>query len=232
LRPLTSIQSILKSKSNPYRKYSIFRPFQPKIPGVLNENSLKHIELLDEKKARSFPNLLKITPEYRLVYIIPNERIHLVSMGLLKITLLFIFLPLTFLIFAERFGLSRLEEVIDDFNLYAMTLYAWIMFVFVIVNCTLRHSILRIYYNQSKDKFLLVGSNYRFKYFKEDFSPDTFSHNMRQQSISTQILTKANPIFGNCLVNGKRRYIDFQNFKSDEILKKLIGAQAFHSIVK
>jgi hypothetical protein len=114
---------------------------------------------------------------------------------------------------AEQLGLSRFSELYDDFNMATAAIGIWMLVVYFLINRMLRYSILRIYYKKSTDRFLYVGSNYRFKFYKEEFSAN---------DIQKGTMRLKNQVLGNCIVNGKARFIDFSQFKSDDALKKLL----------
>ena len=163
---------------------------------------------------------------YRLVYLIDNERLHLIVYSLINIVFPCMFLLIGVFIYAELTGASQMSKSFDHPYLITAGGTFYIALIYFITRKTQSFNIMRIYYSETKDNFvsfrqLNVTSKYKMDTFTSKDVVCRFDPMLKKKSGTiVELLTKN---LGNVLIKGELRQINFKQFSSNTVLEKMIG---------
>ena len=178
---------------------------------------------LNERLRKSF----NLGDDYKLIYLNENERLQLIVNGVaLMLMPLCLWATLTIFL-AELTGHSKLNEYFENTYIFltSMILYGGIILMVAIHNQ--RTTILRIYFNETTNKYVSVKVSGLLKFKKEEFLSEMCTYRydpslQKKKNAFIEIMTK---YYGNIYINGKLQRLDFKSFSSHASIKKLFGAR-------
>ena len=166
---------------------------------------------------------------YKLVYLLENERMHLFLNYFMNLLFPPLLLSCFTILMAELTGLSKFNEVYDQTYFYLAGVTCWLVFVYALAKKTQKSTIMRIYFDQQANKFVSIrmGSFFRFK--KEEFTPDNvvyrFGPSLENKIKYFENMTKRH---GNVYINNTLQQVNFKHFTSNNVVEKMVGSKSFN----
>ncbi|CAF0717812.1 unnamed protein product [Brachionus calyciflorus] len=167
-----------------------------------------------------------LNEDYRMVYLIENERLFLILQNAINLIFPVFFFFVGVFAIAELTGNSQMSKSFEDPYLFVSFLTIWFSFAYFMAKKVQSVTIFRIYYNQKEDKFALIRMKGLFKFEKEDFVRQNvvLRSEVDNQNQLVKNLTKN---FGNVYINNKLRQIDFKMISSQDVVQKMLGKKNY-----
>lgn len=219
------VQEYLKEKKDLSKhKYDDQLPLKDNLIGRIFK-SVANPKPLNTK----FRERFNLNDNYRLVYVIENERLTLISNVIASLAMPIFIAIIVIISLAEATGSSQLSKSFENPHLFLGAFSVWFFGVYFILNRSKNATVFRIYKNIKDDTFVMLRLKGVLKFVREDFTKKDFllkSNAIGASSQKTQSNVLKN-MSGNVKINGKNRQVDFKLFSSDEILENLIGKENF-----
>jgi hypothetical protein len=176
-----------------------------------------------------FREKYNIDKNFKLIYLLPNER----SVSLIFFTghcvSLFIGCMLTVIVAAETTGASNFRKSLEKPYqvMSAFTLY--FLFVYAMVVSQQRATVLRIYHNKAANEFALIRKSGLISFKKVEFKArDVVAKLENTASVGSLDILKNNlaKTMGNVKINGHGYHIDAKNFNSEQTGREFYGQKA------
>lgn len=179
----------------------------------------------------SFRQRFKLDDNYRLVYLIDRERLHLIIFGLMNLLFPIFIVTLGLLAYTELTGRSQIPETAEDPYLFLGALSAYFLLIFSISRMVQSRTVLRIYYNEKLNKFVLIKLRGILNFKNEEFiSKNVIYKQTKHQNKMDNFVQNITKTTGNVYINNKIRRIDFNQFSSAKIIEKMFGTEIFNLI--
>lgn len=98
----------------------------------------------------------KLGHDYKLIYMIDSERLHLITFGLMNSVFPLFFLLGGVFLYAEYTEMSQITRSFDNPYLFITTLAGYFCFAFYMSRLSQNRTIFRIYHNEALDKYVLI----------------------------------------------------------------------------
>lgn len=143
--------------------------YEEKLKNIKSTNGLRMQEPSDNLLTRMIKRSLNPTPlntnlrekfkldkNYKLVYLVDKERMHLIVFGAMNALMPLLFLMLGGFAYAEFTGQSQMSKSFENPYLFVATVAVYFGFVFTMSRLAQVRTVFRIYYNEATEKFVLI----------------------------------------------------------------------------
>lgn len=171
-----------------------------------------------------FRKSFNLNENYRLVYLIENERLFLITHNIINLLFPVFFLFVGVFIVSELTGRSQMSKSFEHPYQFISFLTIWFSFAYFLAKRVQSATIFRIYYNQKENKFAFIRLKGLFKFDKEDFTKENVILRFGLEPINqNKVIKNLTKNFGNVYINNRLRQIDYKLFSSEEVMEKMFG---------
>lgn len=225
---IKDINELIKNKTND--RFAVKHEF-----GFISEKINKYFN--PKPLNLKFRQQFNLTEDFKLVYLVDNERLFLILHSLINTLFPIAFVLLVIFLFAELTGRSKVSEAIEMPIEFMGFLSVWLVTTFIIARLSQKATVYRIYFNNKENKFALVKIQGILKFAKEEFTPKDVRYrfsrkvdNDNNNNIKNIIIENLTRNQGNVYINNKLRQINFNLFQSSEITRIMVGPEAYENI--
>jgi len=168
----------------------------------------------------------KLGEDYKLIYMIENERLHLITFGLMNSVFPLFFVLGGAFLYAEYMDMSQITRSFDNPYLFIVTLAAYFGFAFYMSRLSQNRTIFRLYYNEKLDKYVLIRLKGIIGFRSENFTAKDAIFKLPDPN-KNALLQNVDKAMGNVVINGRIRSVEFNQFSTQGSIKKLFGDKMY-----
>lgn len=178
----------------------------------------------------SFRNKFNLDNNYKLVYLIDRERMHLIIFGLMNCLFPLFIMLICLFAYSELTENSKVSEAFESPYLFIGTLSAYFLLIFFISKMVQSRTVFRIYYNEKLEKFTLIRIKGLFNFKSEDFKSKNVIYRIKQNNANQTdaFIKNISNATGNVYINNKPRRIDFTQFSAPNIIEIMFGSKVYN----
>jgi hypothetical protein len=167
----------------------------------------------------------KLDEDFKLIYLLQHERMQLGINSISIMCIPLLFSCIVILLLGEMTGYSKLNESFENSYLFLTGMLFYVGVVILITIQNQRSAIMRIYFNETTNKYVSIRMKGFFKFRKEEFQSENCLYRYdpalaKNKNAFVELMTKQ---YGNIYVNGKLQRVDFKSFSSYASIEKLFG---------